>query len=239
MTYDAIVIGCGPSGLALGAALDGLTPYYEGKPLFNRKIQELAKEIISQIPEETRRSDNPVTLTVNHLVDQGKVTFQKDASQVNFLILTDGEIGGCWNEMDQEMHCLSPAHWMALPGLAFPTIKGSYPSMSEVSAYYKNYASKMEFEGRIRMQTKVTSIERVKGIWKIQATNRGETVPYEARNIIIAIGNYSVPKRLDITGEDLDFRNDVCRLCFESIKSRLRSASCVQNGGNQAWCQAV
>lgn len=207
---DVIVIGGGPSGLAVSAALEGLEPYYEGELLFNDKIKELSQKTLPKI--ERKRSENPVSLTFAYLNDQGLLTFKKGLkNRVKHLVLTEGDIGGCWNDMEGKMLCLSPAKWMALPGFPWKDFEGrkteeeELPTMGEVSEYYKAYAQKMALTENIHTHTKVTAIERINEIWRVHATCQGIATTYEAKAIVIANGNYSIPKRLGVEGEELSF----------------------------------
>jgi thioredoxin reductase len=49
----------------------------------------------------------------------------------------------------------------------------------------------------------VVLAKRVNDLWQIHARRLGEVVIYQAKDLVLATGSYSIPKKLGITGEQL------------------------------------
>ncbi|MFD1039510.1 YpdA family putative bacillithiol disulfide reductase [Virgibacillus byunsanensis] len=76
------------------------------------------------------------------------------------------------------------------------------PVRSQALAYYRSVADRM----KLRMHTfeKVTNITKKTDSFFLQSQkSNGETVEYQAKNVIIATGYYDQPNKLSIPGEEL------------------------------------
>jgi thioredoxin reductase len=212
---DAVVIGAGPSGLMVSSGLAGLTPYYKGQPFFSQDIQEIYKKTVSSsqdISDVHHPSDQtPLSQIFERLAVKDIRFWNEDSMVVRHVVLTSGDIGGCWNELNPDMKCLSRANWMALPGLdwaAFKQAKTPFdkrPSMGEVAEYYREYAKTLGLSDNIHTHTVVEKIEQVDGLWQVHAREHGKEVVYESKIVILACGKFTIPRCLGIEGEDLDF----------------------------------
>lgn len=136
---DVVVIGNGPSALALSFMLAGNRPYYNGTPLANEFLsQRLHKEKeISLLDQDLEplceglegRSSNPVALLFDHLfhpdadmgLDNQSVLDWKYEEQSNIphIVLGKARTGGTWQKMDGTMQTISQNSWMELPKVPF------------------------------------------------------------------------------------------------------------------------
>ncbi|CAK9048178.1 unnamed protein product [Durusdinium trenchii] len=148
------------------------------------------------------------------------------------VIIGAGPPGGSWQSMSPSTVTLSPGSWMDLPGHSLADhLRGElasdeahelhrYYGSSEalaaarvprwlVAEYYSTYARRLtstEF-----VQGTVQSMERDEdGFWRLQISMPGEDADSEcktikAKAVALATGTADVPRRLNITGEDLDF----------------------------------
>lgn len=199
-TLDALIIGAGPSGLAVASALSGLTPYYRNSPFFADDVPKLCEEIIPKIT--WKRSENPVALAFDYLNQTKQLTFKKEKS-IKYLVITDGKIGGCWNRLEPQLRILSISKWMALPGKNWGNEKR--PSVEQVTTYYQTYAEEMGLKPLILENTVVTAATRVNEIWNVVARNQTQTTVYTAKNLVLANGIDTIPKKMGIPGEELEF----------------------------------
>lgn len=140
---DVVIVGNGPSGLALSYMLSGNWPYWNPE-----KIQKHPDELLrarlnyadssnSLVVQNLRdlaegiegRSTNPVSLLLDSLehpcADLGMelpsmLEYKSHPNaQVDHIVLGKGPPGGSWHRMDPNLRTLSLAAWMSLPGLSF------------------------------------------------------------------------------------------------------------------------
>jgi putative flavoprotein involved in K+ transport len=81
----------------------------------------------------------------------------------------------------------TPAQYDGLPGLPFPAEADTYPTKDETAAYLRAYAQR--FELPIRLDARVTSIERAEG--GFLATIPSGSI--EARQVVVATGPFQTP----------------------------------------------
>ncbi|PSN40456.1 Oxidative stress-induced growth inhibitor 1 [Blattella germanica] len=137
---EVVVIGNGPSGIALSHLLAGNWPYYNGTvhpdelltarlagAPSGRSIIQQDLRFLSQGLEG--RSSNPVSLLMDTLIhpcaDLGMELpsllqwRHHPECQVDHVVLGKGPPGGSWQAMDGNVLTISLASWMELPGIDF------------------------------------------------------------------------------------------------------------------------
>lgn len=137
---EVVIIGNGPSGIALSYLLAGNWPYYNGavhpdemlttrlaSAPPGRSIIQQDLRFLSQGLEG--RSNNPVSLlmdTLNHpCADLGLELpsllewHHHPECQVDHIVIGKGPPGGSWQAMDGNVLTISLGSWMELPGIEF------------------------------------------------------------------------------------------------------------------------
>jgi putative flavoprotein involved in K+ transport len=97
------------------------------------------------------------------------------------------EIGHMWGSRWDSLRLFTSGRFDNLPGLPFPTGPDSYPGKDDVATYLKSYAT--EFDLPVRLDTTVTSLTRIDGMYVAKA---GEDV-MEAPQVVVATGAFQVP----------------------------------------------
>ncbi|XP_075225208.1 oxidative stress-induced growth inhibitor 1-like isoform X2 [Lycorma delicatula] len=137
---EVVVIGNGPSGLALSYLLDGNLPYYNGNShpdemlLARLKSIPASRSLVHQDLEYLSqglegRANNPVSLLMDALchpcADQGidlpsLIDWRYEPDQrIDHVVLGKGLPGGAWQTMDSNVLTISLNTWMELPGLTW------------------------------------------------------------------------------------------------------------------------
>ncbi|GFR83399.1 oxidative stress-induced growth inhibitor 2 [Elysia marginata] len=137
--YEVVIIGNGPSAIALSFMLSGYRPYYNGAPLSNEYLLQRLQDAgtVSLFEQDLRylseglegRSNNPVALLFDHLfhpdadlgVDVPSALDWKYDSQhyIPHVVLGKTKPGGTWQKIDGTMHTISQSSWMELPNVVF------------------------------------------------------------------------------------------------------------------------
>jgi hypothetical protein len=161
---EVVIIGNGPSGIALSFMLSGNLPFLisDSHPddmlsmrlrsginqcLVNQDLGHLAAGLEG-------RSTNPVSLLLDSLLhpcaDIGMemeplVEFKKAGVEIDHVVLGKGPPGGSWHKMDPYILTLSLGTWMSLPGLPFhPRDSGEKRAFAcNVANYYVQYVQEM------------------------------------------------------------------------------------------------
>ncbi|RCG27066.1 hypothetical protein DQ384_27780 [Sphaerisporangium album] len=108
---------------------------------------------------------------------------------IPFLVLDEEpRLGEDWRRRWDSLELFTIAQYCALPGLRFPGRKNHFPGKDEMADYIRSYAR--EFDLPVRLDTKVTSLERTDGGYRLE-TSKGV---YEADQVIIATGAYRLPR---------------------------------------------
>ncbi|CAF3775068.1 unnamed protein product [Adineta steineri] len=145
---DVVIIGNGPSAIALSYLLSGHIPYWNGCPVsndyLNMKLEKHVKdnslfeqdlEFLSDGLEG--RSRNPVSLLIDNLIHpdadlganlQSKIKWRHDPlSAIDHICIGRGGIGGVWNRLtSKQLHTVSMATWMELPNYSMSTFRQKY-----------------------------------------------------------------------------------------------------------------
>lgn len=176
---EVIVIGNGPSGIALSYLLAGNWPYYNGgvhpdEMLTSRLAgaspgRSVVKQDLRFLSQGLEgRSNNPVSLlmdTLNHpCADLGlELPSLLDwhghpECQVDHIVLGKGLPGGSWQAMDGNVLTISLASWMQLPGIDFRAweaaenagVVSSRDSRASVAAVARYYYDYVHSQGLAR-----------------------------------------------------------------------------------------
>lgn len=179
---DVVIIGNGPSGLALSYMLSGNIPYListshpddllsarlgitNSNSLVHQDLLELANGLEG-------RSTNPISLLMDTLAqpyaDVGLelnplIEWRKDGKEIDHVVLGKGPPGGSWHDMDPNILTLSLGTWMALPGLPYRARDGSEKraSAGNVAKYYLQYVKEMSLEKYFQIGLCVTRIKHL------------------------------------------------------------------------------
>ncbi|XP_005109784.1 oxidative stress-induced growth inhibitor 2 [Aplysia californica] len=136
---DVVIVGNGPSALALSFMLAGHRPYYDGTPLSNEFLNDrLVKDMeVSLVDKELEplceglegRSNNPVALLFDNLfhpdadlgLDNPSVIDWKheEQTEIDHVVLGKTKAGGTWQKIDGTMQTISQNTWMELPNVPF------------------------------------------------------------------------------------------------------------------------
>jgi putative flavoprotein involved in K+ transport len=104
-------------------------------------------------------------------------------------LLVDGApaIGHSWRTRWDSLRLFTPAEYSALPGMAFPAPRGTYPSKDQVADYLEEYAAR--FELPVMLSTRVDDVTRVDGLFRV-GTSQGTLW---ARQVVVATGPFQQP----------------------------------------------
>src|SRR6266540_4195234 len=117
---------------------------------------------------------------------------------LRFVILDAGpEIGYVWRSRWDSLTLFTPAQYSGLPGMAFPSPKGTYPSKDDVVTYLQSYVSALDLP--VRLNAKVTSLIQRDGAYVVATADQ----EFTASHVVVATGPFQVPFVPPIAG-DLD-----------------------------------
>ena len=226
-----IVVGGGPAGLAFTAVLGGWHPYYSRGDLFRERYGQLDEYLSSvqgslfNLNFENLLSSGiqPADLfrLLHHpgkkfrSLDEIAYEFRKEKS-IDYLLITQENVGGLWNNVPKNLLTLSPGQWMEF---------GYYPLAQHAQEknldydvndliikhnlvdYYHTVPKRFEQMNNIHTEEKVTRIEpHEKGYLVTSQDVSGETVhQYTCKYLIYAVGQRCNLRTLDVPGEDLPF----------------------------------
>src|SRR6266576_3856761 len=107
---------------------------------------------------------------------------------LRFMIVDAGsEIGHVWRSRWDSLTLFTPAQYSALPGLAFPLPKDTYPSKDDVVSYLQSYVS--AFDLPVRLNAKVTSLTQRDGAYLVTTAD----AEFTAGQVVVATGPFQVP----------------------------------------------
>jgi len=108
--------------------------------------------------------------------------------KIEFVILDESEsVGHVWSSRWDSLKLFTPAQYNGLPGLPFPTKRGTFPSKTEMAAYLNEYAAK--FELPVILKKKVLKVNYNNSKYEI-ITNE-ETLHCD--NLVVATGANQIP----------------------------------------------
>lgn len=119
-------------------------------------------------------------LTVGYELAQTGRTFQ--------ILDAHKRIGDAWRTRWDSLVLFTPSGFFELPGMDFPAPSDHFVSKDEVADFLEEYARKMELN--LMSDTKVGRLSKAGDIFTAETT--GGT--FRARNVVVAMANYQVPK---------------------------------------------
>lgn len=185
---EVVVIGNGPSGIALSYMLSGNLPFitstsHPDEMLATRLTTAVNQSLIDADLDFLStglegRSTNPISLLLDALLhpcaDVGinmepLVEFMKSGREIDHVVLGKGLPGGSWHKMDPQILTLSLGSWMSLPGIPFQsTDSGERRAYaSSVAQYYVKYVDEMKLSKFFRNNVLVSMVRPVETLRKI------------------------------------------------------------------------
>lgn len=115
-------------------------------------------------------------------------------------VILDGNtrIGDNWRQQWDSLLLYSPAKYDALPGLAFPAKRWSYPGKEQVADYLESYAARWDLP--VRMNTRVRSLERASDGYLV--TTEDGTI--QCANVVVATGTFGRTPNVPAFAAELD-----------------------------------
>uniref|UniRef100_A0A8D9DVL6 Oxidative stress-induced growth inhibitor 1 n=1 Tax=Cacopsylla melanoneura TaxID=428564 RepID=A0A8D9DVL6_9HEMI len=183
---DTVIIGNGPSGIALSFLLAGNWPFYNGDEhpdeLLNARLKTCSKhiplllqdlEFLSQSMEG--RCRNQISNLIDALTHPNSELEINHPSVLEYQYLPDkfvdhivigkGTPGGLWQNIDKDIRTLSFSNWMSLPGLPFEVWENKVDveirrvEAGLVAQYYEEYVKLMKLSKYFRNNSQVIRIE--------------------------------------------------------------------------------
>ncbi|XP_066999389.2 oxidative stress-induced growth inhibitor 1 [Anabrus simplex] len=221
---EVVVVGNGPSGIAVSHLLAGHWPYYNGEPHPDelltarlraappsRSLLEQDLHFLSQGLEG--RCNNPVSLLLDALThpcaDLGLELpsllewIHHPERLVEHVVLGKGPPGGAWQEMDGNVLTISLGSWMELPGLDFRTWEtwdggqaSSRNSRALVSSVARYYEDYVEARGLSRFFRNGSVVTSVRPL------NMGNTVDKKITDPETGVETCSPPVLWCVEGYD-------------------------------------
>lgn len=226
-----IVVGGGPAGLAFTAVLGGWHPHYSGGELFRERYGQLDEHLSSiqgslfnlDFQNLVKAGIQPADLfrLLHHpgkkfrSLDEIAYEFRKEKA-IDYLLITQENVGGLWNNVPRNLLTLSPGQWMEFgyyplaqhkeeTGLDFDV--NDLIIKHNLIDYYHTVPKRFEQMDHIHTEEKVTRIEpHEKGFLVTSQDVSGETAHrYTCKYLIYAVGQRCNLRTLDVPGEDLPF----------------------------------
>jgi putative flavoprotein involved in K+ transport len=114
----------------------------------------------------------------------------------SFVILDGNDrLGDSWRSRWDSLKLYSPARRDALPGMAFPAPRASYPTACEMGDYLEAYADR--FELPVHSGITVDELGKEDGRYVV----RGDGLSFEAENVVLATGVFRRPHVPDFARE--------------------------------------
>ena len=229
--HQVIIVGGGPGGLPLAVVLGGLHPYYRSSRIFVERYRPLA-DYLSQVQgtllgldfkELARANLAPVDLF--HLLHHSQQLFEelgqiamefRQQEPLDYLLITQEEVGGLWNNAPQNLLTLSPGQWMEFafyPLAQHVQEEGICLDVNELIVkhrlidYYHRVPARFHQEQHIHTYEKVTCIQPHEKGFMVTSRDVGTetTHRYTCKYLVYAVGQRCILRNLDVPGEDLDF----------------------------------
>jgi putative flavoprotein involved in K+ transport len=108
---------------------------------------------------------------------------------IDFLILdAEAQTGDSWRRRWNSLRLFTPAWNNGMPGLAFPGDQNSFPTKDEAADFLVEYKEK--FDLPVLYDVRVLLVKKSSQGFQIMLKDQ----MLEAQNLVIATGNYSIPK---------------------------------------------
>ncbi len=129
----------------------------------------------------------------------------------DFLILDqDNRTGDSWRKRWNSLRLFTPAWNNGLPGFPFPGNQNAFPTKDEVADYLEKYKEKFQLPVMHGVRVKV--VKRTRNGFLIIFNDQ----IFETKNLVIATGNYAIPKIPDFANE---IRKEVQQIASSSYAS--------------------
>ena len=228
--HTVIIVGGGPAGLALSVVLGGWHPHYRESPVLRQRYPQIADFLSGETESLLRLRMRdlvqanlpPVDLfrLLHHprqmFEDLGQIGMKfHRANPVDYLLITQEEVGGLWNNAPRNLLTLSPAHWMELafhPLARYTRETGKEFGLNDLMKktdlidYYHSIPGRFEQQSRLRTHERVTGIEPDEKGFRITTRNVHAYAAKAARRTGIA----PVPQPSDDL-HDLEERQYTCQ----------------------------
>ena len=193
--HTVIIVGGGPAGLALSVVLGGWHPHYSESPALRERYPQIADYVAAQegsllklqMRDLVRANLPPVDLfrMLHHprqmFVDLNQIAMEfRQSDPIDYLLVTQEEVGGLWNNAPHNLLTLSPAHWMELAFYPLEQYKqetgkefgvNDLIKKTDLIDYYHSIPARFEQQSRIRTDERVTRIEPDERGFRITARN--------------------------------------------------------------------
>lgn len=230
--HTVIIVGGGPAGLALTAVLGGWHPWFRSSEIFrmryaqlegylqqeNGSLLELDFQTLSQAgvpPVDLFRLLHHPSQQFYEL-DQIAMEFRQ-AEPIDYLLISQEEVGGLWNNVAQNMFTLSPGQWMEFA--YYPLAQHVHETCNELDVndliikqdlvdYYHRIPTRFEQEDQIHIGEKVIRIEPHEAGFLIttrNATTGEDEKRYTCKYLVYAVGQRCILRKLGVPGEDSSF----------------------------------
>ena len=181
--HTVIIVGGGPAGLALSVVLGGWHPRYSESFTLRERYPQIA-DFLAGGPDnllKLRMRDlvqanlAPVDLfrMLHHprqmFVELNQIAMEfRRCDPLDYLLITQEEVGGLWNNAPHNLLTLSPGHWMELafyPLATYLQETGVELGVNDLIAktdlieYYHSIPARFEQQCRMRTHERVTRIE--------------------------------------------------------------------------------
>lgn len=120
---------------------------------------------------------------------------------VDYVHLEKGQIGQTISWYPLHTTFFSSPERIAIAGVPLQTPDQAKASREQYLAYLRGVVE--EFDLAINTFEKVTRIDKIDGGFRLTTEKLGGTGVYEAKNVVIAIGDMHRPRMLNVPGEDL------------------------------------
>ena len=224
-----IVVGGGPGGLPLSAVLGGWHPYYRGSRMLAMRYAQLA-QYLGQVDgtllgmdmrELVQAGLPPADLfrLLHHPrqlfeeMDQIAMEFRR-GEPIDYLLITQEEVGGLWNKAPQNLLTLSPGQWMEFA--FYPLAQHAQEqgldidvnaliAKSNLIDYYHQVPARFGQEEHIHTHEKVVRVEPHDRGFLLTGRDVGTQTQrqYTCKYLVYAAGQRCILRRLDVAGEDL------------------------------------
>ncbi len=226
-----IIVGGGPGGLPLAVVLGGLHPYYRNSHIFTESYRPLT-DYLSQVQgtllgldfkELVRANLAPADLfrLLHHprqlFEEPGQIGMEfRQQEPLDYLLITQEEVGGLWNNVPQNLLTLSPGQWMEFafyPLAQHIQEEGICLDVNELIVkgrlidYYHRVPARFQQKEHIHTYEKVTCIQPHEKGFLLTSLDVGTqtTHRYTCKYLVYAVGQQCILRNLDVPGEDLDF----------------------------------